>query len=138
MLPAATRRIGTTPPRPTRIARGRRYRPTCPPQRRRSAGEAYVALCALLAALAIFPPNANYRAYYALVVVMLPVSIVAATVQYLGGLLIFGLEQDGLLVRSAMFIMWLGLAAGQTVTIRALLRSSRPRSITRSESPGDP
>ena len=91
------------------------------------AGEAYVGLCVILAMLALLPQEPSDLAYYGLFVVTLPVALVAATVSYLGGVLIFGLEQDGLLARGAHFILWVALATAQMVAIRRLIRMARQR-----------
>lgn len=91
------------------------------------AGEAYVALCAALAAVAIFPSEPSAIAYYALMLVTLPVGVVAATATYLGGILLFGPDPDGIVARTVIFAMWVGLVAAQMVAARALLRTSRSR-----------
>jgi hypothetical protein len=85
----------------------------------------YVAACLVLAALAIIPTDPNPVAFYALFVVMLPISLAGALVQYFGGILIFGLEQDGLVPRGASFVLWVTLAIVQMLTVRAVRRSMR-------------
>ena len=94
---------------------------------RARAGEVYVIASYLLVALVIFPLEVNSFAYYALVVATLPVSLVAVTIQYLGGVLLFGLEQDGLLPRIAFFVLWVVLITLQMITIRTLVRALRHR-----------
>ena len=90
-------------------------------------GEAYVLLCVVLAAIAILPAEPSSLAYYGLMVATLPISLVAATVTYLGGVLIFGPDPDGLLARGAIFVMWVALATVQMIAIRALIRTrNRP------------
>lgn len=87
-------------------------------------GEAYVLLCA---AIAILPTEPSYVAYYALMIATAPISLFAATVTYLGGILVFGPDPDGVVARGAIFAVWLVAATGQMVAVRALLRSrNRP------------
>ena len=77
------------------------------------AGEIYVAVCAILAALAILPPVPSYLAHYGLLIATLPVSFVAATITYLGGVLVFGPDLDGLVARTTVFLLWVALATLQ-------------------------
>lgn len=83
----------------------------------------YAVVCLLLALLALVPRGSNYAAYFSLFIVTLPISIIAVTVQYLGGLLLFGFQQDGLLARSSILTLWLVLVTIQVLTIRTLIRS---------------
>lgn len=82
-------------------------------------------LCAALAAVAIFPSEPSSIAYYALMLVTLPVGVVAATITYLGGILLFGPDPDGLVARTTIFAIWVGLAAAQMLATRVLIRTSR-------------
>lgn len=91
------------------------------------AGWLYVAVCAAVAAVAIFPSDPSAVAYYGLVLVTLPVGIVAATITYLGGILLFGPDPDGVLARTTMFVCWIGLVTVQMLVLRALLVTSRTR-----------
>ena len=93
---------------------------------RASVSAAYVLLCAVLTAIAILPAEPSSLAYYALMVATLPISLVAATITYLGGVLIFGPDPDGLLARGAIFGVWVALAIVQMVAVRALI-STRNR-----------
>lgn len=86
-------------------------------------GEAYVLLCAVLAAIAILPAESSSLAYYALMVATLPISLVAATITYLGGVLIFGPNPDDPLARGAIFVVWVALAIVQMIAVRALIRT---------------
>lgn len=85
----------------------------------------YVAVCAAVAVVAIFPSSPSAVAYYGLVLVTLPIGVVAATVTYLGGVLLFGPDPDGILARAVIFVCWIGLVAVQMLVVRALLRTWR-------------
>ena len=87
----------------------------------------YAVVCLLLALLALVPSGSHYAAYFSLFVVTLPISLVAVTVQYLGAMLLFGPQQDGLLARSFILTLWLALVTIQVLTIRALIRSQARR-----------
>jgi hypothetical protein len=91
------------------------------------AGEAYVALCAVLALLAFVPPTPNAWAFYGLFLVMLPISALAYAVQWVGGTLLFGSEPGGLLLRVAIAVGWLALAVAQMIAVRAVIRATRGR-----------
>jgi hypothetical protein len=91
----------------------------------RRIGEVYVALCSALAALAIFPAEPNANAYYVLVLLTLPVGIYAAMISYIGGVLLFGPDQDGFVPRAVIFCVWVGLITAQMLFARALLHARR-------------
>jgi hypothetical protein len=94
-------------------------------------GEAYVALCVVLAALASFPTDPSYLAYYGLLIATVPVGLVAAAVTYLGGVLLFGPDPDGIVARSTIFILWVVFATAQMIAVRALIRASRRKAAPR-------
>jgi len=87
------------------------------------AGELYVALCAVVAFVAIILPNPNALAYYSLFVLTFPVSLIAVEVTYLGGILLFGPRLDGCVARATILAVWLGLTTAQMMTARALFRT---------------
>ena len=64
-------------------------------------------------------------AYYCLFVLTLPVSIIAAGITYLGGILLFGPNLDGVVARATILAVWLGLVTAQMLVARALFRISR-------------
>jgi len=83
-----------------------------------------VAVVAILAGLAFFPTDSGYVAFYTLFVATFPVSLPATYITYVG-FLFFGPDEDGLVARSLVFVLWVVLATAQMVAIRALIRSIR-------------
>ncbi len=108
---------------------------TAPRQALNRAGEAYVVVCVILAALAIFPEKPSMWAFPALLVATLPVSTFAWFITYAGGLLLFGLD-EGLIAKSTTFVVWVALATGQMVAIRALFRIACRNRAVRSGTAG--
>lgn len=98
------------------------------------AGNAYVAFCAILTALAIFDVGPSYLAYYAVLIAALPVSLLAAMVTYVGGTLLFGPDLDGPTARAVTFAVWVMLVTAQMVFIRSLVRASGRKRAARQPS----
>lgn len=90
------------------------------------AGWAYVAVCAVVAAVAIFPSEPSITAFYGLVLITLPIGVVAATITYFGSLLL-GPDSDGVVVRTAFFVCWVLLVVAQMLAVRAGLGELRGR-----------
>jgi ABC-type polysaccharide/polyol phosphate export permease len=90
-------------------------------------GEAYVAICVILAALAMFQtdPGFNPWPFLLLFLATLPGSLSLAWIQYVGGILIFGPEDLPLVARVFFFLMWVALATSQMVMVRMLIRAIR-------------
>lgn len=89
-------------------------------------GNLYVLVCAGLAALAFGPTNTRMIPYSLLLVVMAPASLVALSITYLGGVLLFGSGQWNLPARLLVIVFWTALATGQMLIVRAM-RAGRSR-----------
>ncbi len=89
-------------------------------------GEAYVAICVILAAVATFQPDQSWSPwpYLVLLLVTLPGSLPMAMMQYVGGIFIFGPEDFPMVAQVIFFLMWVTLATVQMVSVRMLIRQA--------------
>ena len=86
----------------------------------------YVAVCFVLSLLAFVGQDPSFVFFYALVIAMLPISLSAWMITYIGGLFIFGPGDWPTWARVAEALFWTALAA---VWATALLRICRARSV---------
>ena len=89
-------------------------------------GGAYVAVCAVLAAIAVFAPDVSPWPFWVMVLLTLPMSLVAYWIQYIGFILLFGIEADGWFPATVSFLMWVGVAVVQVLAFRWAVRPARP------------
>jgi hypothetical protein len=91
--------------------------------RRNPLAAIYIAVCLVLSVLAFVPQDPSLVFYDALLVVMLPISLPALAVTYIGGLVLFGPVDTPTWGRIAVALLWTGLAALQAFAFLALCRS---------------
>ncbi len=90
-------------------------------------GQAYVSLCTVLAFFAVFTSDANYVAFYSLMALTLPLSVLALPVLYFASLIISGAGALGLLGQILLFVSLVGIAVAQWLVARAIMRYQKHR-----------
>ncbi|MEZ5382768.1 MAG: hypothetical protein R2754_13375 [Microthrixaceae bacterium] len=95
-------------------------------------GKAYVVLCALLAAQAIFWADPSYLPYNALLVVTFPLGLIADYITYVGGTILFG-PNPGVVGSMLTFILWVAIATVQMFAVRTLIRDLRRKRADREQ-----
>lgn len=91
--------------------------------RRTQLAAVYIALCLVLSVLAFVPQHASEVFFLVLFVVMLPISLVAYFLTYIGGVIIFGPGDWPTWARIAETAVWTGLAAMQAFAFLAVCRT---------------
>jgi hypothetical protein len=77
--------------------------------------------------LAFVPQDTSEVFYDALLVVMLPISLTALAITYIGGLVLFGPGDTPTWALIAVALLWTGLAALQAFAFLALCRTRGKR-----------
>ncbi|HEY3670780.1 MAG TPA: hypothetical protein VGN51_07595 [Acidimicrobiia bacterium] len=77
--------------------------------------------------LAFVPQDTSEVFYDALLIVMLPISLAALAVTYIGGLALFGPGDWPTWARIAVALLWTGFASLQAFAFLALCRTRRKR-----------
>ncbi len=91
-------------------------------QRHTQLAAVYILVCLVLSVLAFVPQDTSEVFYFVLFVVMLPVSLTAFFITYIGGVMIFGPGDLPTWARIAEALVWTGLAAMQAFAFLALCR----------------
>jgi hypothetical protein len=79
-------------------------------------------VCLVLSVLAFVPQDTSEVFYLVLFVVMLPISLTAFFITYIGGVMIFGPGDLPTWARIAEALVWTGLAAVQAIAFLGLCR----------------
>lgn len=89
----------------------------------------YVALCLVLSILAFVPQDTSPVFFYALFIVMVPISLSAVVITYIGGVIIFGPGDWPTWARVTEALVWTTLAAAQAFAFLTLCRrrSTQPQ-----------
>jgi hypothetical protein len=87
----------------------------------------YISVCLLLSVLAFVPQDTSEVFYFVLFVVMLPISLTAFFISYIGGVMIFGPGDLPTWARVAEALVWTSLAAVQAFAFLALCRTGGKR-----------
>lgn len=95
--------------------------------RRTRLAAVYILACFVLAVLAFVPQDPSRVFYFVLFVVMVPISLVAFFISYIGGVMIFGPGDLPAWARVAEALLWSGLAALQAFAFLALCRTRGKR-----------
>ena len=90
----------------------------------------YILVCLVLSVLAFVPQDTSEVFYFVLFVVMLPVSLTAFFITYIGGVMIFGPGDLPTWTRIAEALVWTSLAAMQAFAFLALCRMRGKRVAT--------
>lgn len=85
----------------------------------------YVLVCVGLILAWVVPTDLNVTVFLLVMTLMLPLSIQGYGITFFGGVLLFGPEDPGLLARLCILVLWIGIAVGNMLLMRGLLRNVR-------------
>jgi len=90
-------------------------------------GNLYVLACLVLALVWIAPAEPNHAGFFALFLILLPLSLVVAYgIQFVGGAFIFAPDERGILFRLLVVTIWVGVAVLYVFLIRRLRHRRAP------------